>query len=253
MSEFPLQLRIDKSTPIPLYYQLKTQLLGLIESGELSQGALLPAENNLCRSLEISRPTVRQALAELVEEGYLVRHKGRGTFITKPKMKDRFLSQLQSFNDEIKSKGMKPSTKVLTFSKISGIPEVNTRLELELNQPLFHLSRLRYADDVPLVYLDTYLPYHTFECIEKCDFTVESLYTQMEQLCKVKVSFAKREIEAVSARKREADLLEIKVGKPVCLVRSIAFATDRTKPVEYSIARYRGDRTKFYVDTYRDG
>lgn len=253
MNPFFAGLQLDRSIPVPLYYQLKTQLLDLIESGKLSQGALLPAENSICDSLQISRPTVRQALTELAEEGYLVRHKGRGSFITKPKMKDRFLSQLQSFNDEIKSKGMTPSTRVLLFSKIAGIPEINSHLELGLSEPLFQLSRLRFANGVPLVYLDTYMPHSSFECIAQCDFTVESLYAQMEQLCKIKVAFARREIEAVPARKREADLLEIGVGKPICLVRSVAYASDKAKPVEYSIARYRGDRTKFFVDTYREG
>ena len=252
MSSLPNGLKLDKSIPVPLYYQLKMQLLDLIDSGKLTQGALLPAENSFCEALHISRPTVRQALTELAEEGYLVRHKGRGSFITKPKVKDRFLSQLQSFNDEIRSKGMTPSTRVLIFAKAAGIPEINSHLELDLKEPLFHLSRLRFADGIPLVYLDTYMPYRNFECIADCDFTVESLYAQMESLCKIRVAFAKREIEAVPARKREADLLDIEVGKPICLVRSVAYTSNMTKPVEYSIARYRGDRTKFFVDTYRE-
>lgn len=252
MSNLLKAIRLNKKVPIPLYYQLKRSLLGLIEVGELVEGDMLPAENILCGLLQISRPTVRQALAELEDEGFLSRYKGKGTFIAKPKVKNQFLSQLESFNDEITSKGMIPSTIVLALSKIAGMPDYNARLELPFDEPLLFLSRLRFADGVPVVFLETYLPYKGFECLLQCDFTNDSLYTQMERSCGARVFYARREIEAAAVRKKEAEYLGISTGKPICLVRSVAYAVDIEKPIEYSIARYRGDRMKFCVDTYRD-
>lgn len=245
-------VKLDKKVPIPLYYQLKKGLLGLIESGKLVEGDMLPAENILCELFQISRPTVRQALAQLEDEGLLSRHKGKGTFIARPKVKNFFLSQLESFNDEISSKGMTPHTVVLELSQVVGRPECNAKLELPFEEPLLLLSRLRFADGVPVVFLETYLPYKRFECLLKCDFINESLYYQMERSCGARVLYARREIEAAAARHKEAEHLGISVGRPICLVRSVAYAVDIEKPVEYSIARYRGDRMKFSVDTYRD-
>ncbi len=244
-------IKIDKTVPIPLYYQLKCQLLDMIDNNTFKTGEMLPAEPDMCEQLMISRPTIRQALSELVDEGYLVRYKGKGTFIAKPKVKDRFLSQLQSFNEEMRSKGMTPHTKVLAFEEIPGIPDINTHLNIPLDKHLIHLCRLRYADDTPMVYLDTYLPAQQYQKLLDIDFTYASLYEELERIYDIRVSNAHREIEAVPARKKEAEYLEIPPHKPICFVRTVSYAANHAKPIEYSLARYRGDRTKFEVETYR--
>lgn len=246
-------IQLDKQTPVPLYYQLKKQLLHLVESGELKEGDMLPAEKDLCEQLSISRPTVRQALNELVDEGYLSRFKGKGTFVSKPKVKDRFLSKLQSFNSEMRNKGMVPKTEVISVAKMPGNPEINERLELSYDDALLYLSRIRYADDIPLVYVETYLPYKGFEPLLEGDYTKDSLYDLLEQLLGIRITYARREIEAVAGRKKEAAYLDVPANTPICLVRSVAYAEGRDLPVEYSVARYRGDRTRFSVDTYRYG
>lgn len=244
-------IKVDKTVPIPLYYQLKTQLLSLIESGVLKPGDALPTENSFGEQLDISRPTVRQALSDLVGEGYLVRYKGKGTFVGKPKVKDRFLSKLQSFNTEVLEKGMLPHTDVLALKKIPGNPVCNVRLELPEDEPLIYLKRIRYADDEKIVYLETFIPYRKYAQLMQTDFTVESLYASLESLYGVRVNRAQREIEAVTLNQDEAKLLDIPIHTAVCLVTSVAYAEHSNTPVEYSIARYRGDRTKFAVEALR--
>jgi len=244
-------IQVDKTVPIPLYYQLKTQLLSLIESGVLKPGDALPAENSLASQLDISRPTVRQALSDLVDEGYLVRFKGKGTFVGKPKVKDRFLSKLQSFNTEIIEKGMLPRTDVLALERIPGNAVCSARLGLPEDEPLIYLKRIRYADDEKVVYLETFIPYRKYSRLMQIDFTTASLYTSLETLYGVRVNRARREIEAVTLNQDEAKLLDIPIHKAVCLVTSVAYAENTETPVEYSIARYRGDRTKFAVETLR--
>lgn len=251
MTDYLNNIKIDKNTPIPLYYQLKCQLLEMINNNMLETGEMLPAEPDVCEQLSISRTTVRQAFSELVDEGYLIRFKGKGTFIAKPKVKDRFLSKLESFNEEMHSKGMTPRTKVLALEEIPGNPDCNSHLGIPLDKPLIHLCRVRYADDTPMVYLDTYLPAQQYQKLLKVDFTVASLYEELERIYGIRVSNAHREIEAVPARKKEAEYLEITPIRPICFVRTVSYAGDRGKPIEYSLARYRGDRTKFEVETYR--
>ena len=244
-------IALDKNTPIPLYYQLKKQILDLIENLVLKPGDMLPAENDLCEALGVSRPTIRQAFKELVDEGYLIRYKAKGTFVATPKMKDRFLSKLESFNQEMLEKGKTPHTTVLALEKIPGVPEYNEQLGLPFDAPLIHLGRLREADGVKVVYLDTYLSYDRYPKLMDVDFAAASLYEVLEKRYNVRVDRAQREIEAVNARKQEAELLEVAPSKAICLVRSVAFSASVPLPVEYSVARYRGDMTKFSVEIYR--
>lgn len=245
------KIKLDKSVPIPLYYQLKRQVLSMIEESVLQEGDMLPTENELCSLLDISRPTIRQAFSELVAEGYLSRYKGKGTFVSKPKVEERFFSKIESFNTEMIAKGMTPHTRVLLHEKLSGLHDANERLKIPFDAPLIHLSRLRSADNIPLVYVDTFLPYNQYSELINVDFSIVSLYDSLEKLCNVHVSRVIREIESVNARRKEAELLEIAQNKAISLVKTIGYSDNSPLPVEYSIARYRGDLNKFAVEIFR--
>jgi len=244
-------IKLDKDIPVPLYYQLKKQLLTLIEEGKLSEGDKLPPEKELCEQLGVSRPTVRQAFGELANEGYLHRFKGNGTFVQAPKISVRFFSKLESFDKEMRQKGKTPNTEVLSLEKTEALPRVNEALGLPLDAPLIHLSRLRFADDIPLVLVDTYLSYTHYGKLLDVDFETTSLYDALEQQYSLRVHRVSREIEAVNARRKEAELLQTSQNKALVLVRTLAYAAEQTEPVEYSVARYRGDLNTFSVEIYR--
>lgn len=245
----PDMFAVDKETPIPLYYQLKRRIQDMIEVGVLQVGDLLPTESELCECLSVSRPTVRQALNDLVLEGYLTRKKGKGTFVSKPKIDIRFFQKLESFDHEMKQKGLTPSTKVISLRKIPAIEHVNNILDLEPDEPLILLVRLRFANNEPMVYLDTHIPCNQYPDMLFQDFAAHSFYDCMERFYNARIFRVVREIEAVNANRREAELLDIDVGKAVCLVKTVGYTEDGT-PVEYSVARYRGDRNKFSVELY---
>lgn len=242
-------IKLDKNVPIPLYYQLKKQFLDLIQNAGLGEGELLPPENELCEILKVSRPTIRQAFSELVNEGYLTRHKGRGTFVAIPKVEDRFFSKLETFHDEMIEKGFNPITQVIALEKISGPREANERLLLHLDAPLIYLSRVRSVDTVPLVYLETFLPYDAFNKLMLVDFKTNSLYDSLEKLYQLPVNRVRREFMALNARRREAELLQIVRNKAISLVKTVGFSGET--PVEFSIARYRGDINQFSVELFR--
>ncbi|MCL2703179.1 MAG: GntR family transcriptional regulator [Defluviitaleaceae bacterium] len=248
------EINLDKSIPIPLYYQLKRQILSMIETGGLKEGDMLPPESEFCAMLSVSRPTIRQSLNELVVEGYLNRYKGRGTFVSKPKIDARFLSNLETFNNEMRAKNMIPRTEVLTLEKITdstNFHQAAEKLQIAPGAPLIHLSRLRLADESPLVYVETYLPFEDFTGLLDMDFNEKSLYDLLEEHYSVRVSRVRREIEAVNARRNEASLLKIAVNSAISLVKTVGYSGSPSRPVEYSIARYRGDMNKFSVEIYR--
>jgi len=249
MTDFD-RFAVDKETPIPLYYQLKLRVQGMIDTGALRVGDMLPPENELCARLGVSRPTVRQALSELVSEGWLTRQKGKGTFVSRPKIDVRFLQKLESFNDQMRQKGLAPSTKVLSLRKAPGVRRINEKLLLEPDEPLISLMRLRFGDGEPVVSVDTFIPYASFPAMLEQDFERGSLYERLESLYSARICRVHREIEAANANRREADLLHIESGSAICLVKTVGY-TDADLPVEYSVARYRGDRNKFSIDLYR--
>ena len=118
------EFKLDRNTPVPLYYQLKQYLIGQVRSGKLKVGDMLPTEFELCEKFGVSRPTVRQAMSEMVAEGYLYRHKGKGTFVSKPKLEGRFFQKLQSYNVEMTQKGLEPATEVLNLKTVTANDEV---------------------------------------------------------------------------------------------------------------------------------
>jgi len=251
MTKLFSEVTLDKNVPIPLYYQLKQQILSMIETGKLTEGDMLPPENELCSMFSISRPTIRQSLNELVAEGYLTRSKGRGTFIAKPKIEARFLSSLETFNNEMREKNMTPRTEVLALEKITDPHEATEKLQIPPGSHLIHLSRLRLANETPIVFLDTYLPYKSFSKLLSVDFNENSLYDTIEDMYGIRVNRVQREIEAVNSHRNEAQLLKIPTNSAISFVKTVGFSGSYDGPVEYSIARYRGDMNKFSVEIYR--
>ena len=244
------EFKLDRNTPVPLYYQLKQYLIGQIRSGKLKVGDMLPTEFELCEKFGVSRPTVRQAMGDLVAEGYLTRRKGIGTFVSRPKIEGGFFQKLQSFDEEMRQKGLVPSTKVLRLNPMEGVPSICEKLQIQPDDKLIFLERLRFANGEPIVWVETYLPYARFPRLLSVDFERQSLYKELEHSYLCPVERVVREIEAVNASAQEADLLRIPKNAALCFVKTIAYDYNGI-PVEYSRAHYRGDRNRFSVELHR--
>jgi len=242
---------LNKNIPIPLYYQLKTILLEYIKTHSATPEAPIPTEVEISEHFCISRPTVRQAINELVVEGYLYRIKAKGTFITKPKINQDFLQILDSFNNEMKKKGMTASTKMLQKGIEKSDEKVSNALKIPLNTKIIRLDRLRYADNMPIVFVTSYLPYTKCSRLMSKNLETESIYEVLEKEFSISVVRASRSLESILAGENEAKLLEIDKGSPVQYFESIAYLEDNT-PIEYSFAKYRGDRYKFIFELKRN-
>lgn len=240
---------LDRETPLPMYFQLKKQMLEKINDQTYKIGDMLPTESEFVEALKISRATVRQAFSELVAEGYLYRQKGKGTFVAAPKINARFLNRLKTFNEEIEEKGMTPSTQVLGLERVEAIGHINRRLKLPEQDALIYMKRLRSANDEVIQYQELYIPYEPYKELLNADFSKRSLYAALEQDYDVRVNRVIREIEPVIVTGKEAALLQVPAGSPISLVKTLSF-WDET-PVEYAISRFRGDKVKFTVELYR--
>ena len=149
--------RLDKDVPIPLYFQLEKLILEEIDNGNYPVGSMIPTEMELSQMFGISRTTVRQAISDLVREEHLYRIKSKGTFVAHPKLVQGFIQSIQSFDDDVRSTGRTPSTEVLDLKLVELEPEVAQLMELPAGTKAIYLYRKRFADDEPIVRVETYL------------------------------------------------------------------------------------------------
>ncbi len=241
--------QLDKSVPIPLYFQLKTLLLEEIKSGKYEVDSLIPTEKEISEMLGISRTTVRQAITELVREGWLYRIKSKGTFIARKKINQDFLQRLETFSEQMNRIGVAPSTEVLKFETVQADREVAENLRIKEGDPVIYLFRRRFGDEVPVVTVKTYLPYEKCSFLMDCDFKNNSLYDSLAVRGATRIYSARRFVEAVAADSEDSKYLNIKKGAPVQLFHTIGYNQDGI-PLEYSIARYRGDMSSFQLNVY---
>ena len=173
-------IQLDKTSAVPLYEQLRKALLEAITSGKLSAGTKLPTEEELCAQFGISRPVARQAYNMLIEEGFVERMRGRGTFVRSPDTRGRFLNKQLSFAAEMGVLNLEHRTEVLRAEWVSYTPELFARLKLERGDRCYHLVRMRYVSGKPFVLVENYVPESVFPGIDAYDFAQRSLYDVFE-------------------------------------------------------------------------
>lgn len=241
---------IDHSSPLPYYFQLKKLLVKEIKKGRLKPGQQIPSEFKLCEQFKVSRTVVRQAISSLVQSGYLNREKGRGTFVTRPKIAENLFQNLTGTYEDMLARGIKLDTKVLEQTKCEADSEILERLKLEPGELVIKIKRLRFINNEPIALVTTYLPYEICPSLLEEDLTNQSLYGVLEEKYALRIAHGRRSLEAVSADRQIAALLGVKVGTPLMLLNSISYLEDG-RPIEYFSALHRGDRSKFVVSLIR--
>lgn len=243
--------KLDKTVPIPLYFQLKELIMSEIKNGNYKSGSLIPTEKELSEAFQISRTTVRQAITELVQEGWLYRVKSKGTFVSQPKISQDFIKKLETFNEQITRSGKVPSTELLEFKVIKATDIIAKNLQISEKEKVIFIHRKRLADGEPIVTLKTYLPYKDCSFVMDHDLSNESLYNTLAQYDDTRIFRVQRLVEAVEANSADVQLLNIKRGKPIQHFTSIGYNA-YGKPIEYSLARYRGDMNSFEITVFPD-
>ncbi len=238
---------IDKNSVIPYYYQLKEQLKSFFEENNMKEGEQIQSEAELCRTYGVSRTVVRQAIADLVNEGLLFRQKGKGTFIAKPKIIGSLMQNLNGFYKDMMVKEFKTKSEILDFSIVAAPKKIAYRLQREEGEKLFKIDRLRFVNDEPIVCVISYIPFSLCPELINEDLTNQSLYAVMEEKYNLKIASSRRSIEAVGATEEIAALLGIEHCAPIFLLKSISYL-ENGMPVEYYEAKHRGDRMGFEVE-----
>ena len=242
---------VDKTSPTPIYYQLKEQLALLIRNGTYQVGGQLPSEVAISQQLGISRGTVRQAINALVAEGRLHRVRGRGTFVTEPPATMLHLAQrFTSFAEDMRERNVPFSTRVLAGKVMPAEGRLLTKLALSYGDNVTYLERLGSIEGEPFVLAFTYLPEALSPGLLEKDLTDRPLYEVLEGDYGLRLTHANRTLEASRADEYEAQLLQVPEGSPIHFMHSLAYLDDG-RPAEYSRLRFRGDRSRITFEVRR--
>jgi GntR family transcriptional regulator len=236
----------ELSARIPKYYQVKRELLELTRA--MAPGTPVPPERELARAYGTSRTTVRQALAELVIEGRLLRMQGRGTFVAMPKVAQ--MLELSSYTEGMRAQGLNPQTVVLDTGYIAADDELAALLGVRAGSRVLRIHRLRLADGEPMSVDASHLSARRFPGLRRSLDRHASLYEALATDYGVEIAEARETIETGLADPRDARLLGVDVGMPLLLLSRQAF-DPAGAPVEWAQSRYRGDRYKLVTRLHR--
>ncbi len=235
---------------VPKYYRIKEAILELI--ADLPPGSAVPTERELASDFGTSRTTVRQAIAELVVDGKLVRTQGSGTFVAQPKMMR--VRPLSSFSQDLAMDGWRPGSVVLDISEVAADAELAEHLGVPAGAGVQRVERLRTAFDEPIAHEVAYLP-RVLPGLAEQLARHGSLYRTLREDHGAVVATAEDIVETALADPVTADLLGVDTGLPMLLVRRTGWDAAGNL-VEWTTSRFRGDRFRFMsrqrLDDYAD-
>ncbi len=239
-------MEINRSSPLPLYFQLKEILLNGIQHGNWKVGEKLPTEEEIQNEYHISRTTVRQALQELESEGWITRQAGRGTFVAQPKIREG----TEAFHlglPEFQGKGLQLGWKILSAGWHPVPENVAAALHLPNGESVFRLLRLRVANQTPIGYAVSYVP-AVFAA--SLDLTLAEQGGSMNYLKGINLErcTAERVVEALPAERADSEKLGIEQGSPVLVITRL-LCSQSAVPIEYFRGVYRGDRFQYHVQS----
>ena len=228
---------------LPLYAQVENVIIERIANGSLAPGSRLPSEDSLVQEYAVSRTTIRAAIQSLVQRGLVEIRRGKGTFVTHPKITQE-LTELTGFVEDMQAAGRQPTAKVLDRQIVPANQLVARRLALPQGAPVVRIQRVRLADCMPLSYDETYLPKELGEKVMADNLVTEPIFSLLEQKYNTPLVEAEYQLEAVCADATVAAALRIGVGSAIFLIERTSYSIGH-RPVDYEKLHYRGDQIRF--------
>jgi len=234
--------KVNKNSPLPLYYQLKENILEQIKNDEFKKDDKLPSERELAEYHDISRMTVKKAIDMLVDSGYLYKKQGSGTYIASGREKYT-ISPLASFTKEMVNKGLNFKSKIIKFENIHD-EDVSKKFNLNPKTKFYHLQRLRLIEEQPFLLENTYLPEYIVPNLSIEELEDDSLYKILKEKYNIHLQKAEAEIEAVIFSKKIADKMKLKEGMLGIYYEQFSKNAEG-EIIEYTSAYYRNDNYRF--------
>jgi GntR family transcriptional regulator len=233
----------------PLYARVEEQLAAAIAAGEFPVGSQLPAEDRLIERFAVSRTTIRTTIQHLARRGLVAISRGRGTFVTEPKITQE-LTELSGFVEDMDAVGRRATARVLRRAVVAATSDVAQKLSLRTNSPVVHISRVRLADGEPISFDETWLPRALGEKVMADDLETEPIFALLEEKYDTPLVEADYRLEATIADAAVARALGIRRGSPIFRIERTSYSAGH-RPVDYERLHYRGDRVRFVTRLVR--
>jgi GntR family transcriptional regulator len=240
----------DGNNPLPLYARVESVLAANVEEGILPPGSQLPTEDSLITRFAVSRTTVRRAIQNLAIRGLVEIQRGRGTFVTQPKITQE-LTDLRGFVEDMQALGRKPTAKLIDKQALAASDVVAHHLACPAGTLVVRIQRVRLADGVAMSFDETYLPQAIGEKIITNDLEVEPIFSLLEQKYNIPLIEAEYKLEAVAADGEVARALVVEPGSPIFMIERTSYST-AGRPVDYERLHYRGDLIRFVTRLTRN-
>src|SRR5215469_16109740 len=232
-----------------LYARVETVLAKEISSGDLKVGDQLPTEDSLVARFGVSRITVRRAIQNLVSRGLVEIRRGKGTFVTAPKITQE-LKELSGFVEDMHALGRKPTARVIGKQIVIADATVASQLALTKGERVVRIRRVRLADGIPLSFDETFLPLEIGKEVITNNLKVEPIFSLLERKYDIPLIEAEYKLDAVAAEAEVAAALKIKQRSPVFRIERTSYSTGG-HPVDYERLHYRGDLAQFVTHLVR--
>lgn len=233
-----------------LHAFIKEELIERIKTNIYKVGDQFPTENQLCEEFDVSRTTVRIALTQMVQEGYLIRQRGRGSFVAEPKVNQTLSHTEDRFNQQLQAQGKKGS---IILKKVEVVPAKGSKKErfnLKENDPIQKIKRVRLSDNEITQYEVAYVPWEIAPGLKKEDLET-SLYHTLKTAYDISIYKTTELVEITLADKDISQHLECDVGQPCFYIETVAEDKDG-QVIEFSRSYFRGDKTSFNIERYYD-
>lgn len=231
--------KIDKKSEIPLYQQLAHSIKKAVDEQKLKENDKIPAENEFCKIYDLSRTTVRQALDILEKDGYIYKLRGKGSYVSTPKIYQN-RSSFSKFYDDMRSLGKVPVSKIISLKIKVADAYVREKMQLEENEMICQIKWIRYGNNEPLIYETINLNYKLVDGIEMKELTDKKLYDILSEEYGIKMTHGKELFYPCKLDINEAKNLGLKENDLGMKVERVVFQGKDV--VEYTTSTVRGDR-----------
>lgn len=233
---------LDDKLPVTLQYQLRSKMLEKIQSKIWALGEQIASERELCDEYGVSRITVREVIKGLVQEGYLVRKQGKGTFVSLPKFEHE-LSSDYSLSKELEKSGLESSFQLISFTQVQTSASLMRHLEVDEHEPIHELIRLRHIGGEIFAWERSYTPSKYLNSATEEDLDREGLYMTIFHCSGLMAEEAEVEIEAVNCPPDIAAQLQIKKNAAVMHLTRVTTAQEHI--IEYCESFIISDKYKY--------
>jgi GntR family transcriptional regulator len=237
-------MQINKGLHVPLYRQVEQVLEEKIKTGQWETGSQVPTEQELSDIFEVSTITVKRAIIELVNKGYLYRQRGKGTFVS-GSLKEQDINSIISLKTE--EIGEHPH-ELISFSLNVANEEIREKLNSDTLK-VFNVVRLKIENEEPSALEYTYLPYSKCPDLTPEDINNELIYNILEKKFFIVLGRAKLFIKPFIAQDEIADLLKVEPGTPVFEWERFTY-TKHEEIIEYSKFYVRQDKQTYYTEVF---